>query len=187
MLATQSRLSTPKESAPQFTGATVTRAEYFERPPCPCSAPVRPYAPALFVVLHNQRMTSRHRTRFWNLRQSIGNDLHQRPEWNLTVKHGNVGGFHSDATVARRTPDCLFFRRAVDVDAAVKSLRVLGFKSAQPNDPRSHRIAARSIWLENFAGQPPIVEDGADWRVVADFLRDHKVAERRRHSPSKIP
>src|SRR5947209_7605655 len=50
-LATQSRLSTPKESAPECTGATVTRAEYFERPPCPCSAPVCPYAPALFVVL----------------------------------------------------------------------------------------------------------------------------------------
>jgi hypothetical protein len=139
-----------------------------------------------FLVLHNQGVSGWRRSRLWHFGQSIGNDLHQCPQWDLIVQHGDVAGLHSYAAVAGWTSDCLFFRCAVNVDTAMKSLRVLRFKAAQPDDPRGHRIAARSIWLENFAGQPPIVEDGADWRVVSDFLRDHEITEGCRHSPSKI-
>ena len=58
----------------------------------------------------------------------------------------------------------------MNVDAAVKGVRVLGFKTTQPNDPRDHRIASGSIRLENFAGKPAIVKDRADRRVIANLF-----------------
>jgi len=74
----------------------------------------------------------------------------------------------------------------MNVDAAMKSLRVLCFKSAQPNDPRGYRVPARSIRLENFACPLPIVEDRAGWGIAANLLRNYEITEGRRHSPSQI-
>ena len=74
----------------------------------------------------------------------------------------------------------------MNVNAAIKSMSVLSFQSAQPNDPRNDWIAARRVWRENFAGEPPIVEHGADWCVVTDFLCNHEITKRSCHSPQKI-
>src|SRR5947209_20583572 len=80
----------------------------------------------------------------------IGNNLDNRSECKLIIKSSDVARFHANATVAGGTTDVLLLRRAMDVNAATKGMRVLGFKSAQPNDARNHRIAAGSIWRENF-------------------------------------
>ena len=68
----------------------------------------------------------------------------------------------------RRPADRPFFRSAVNINAAAEGVRVFRLKSLEPNDARDHRIAARSIRFENFAGESPVAKDGADRRVIAD-------------------
>ena len=60
-------------------------------------------------------------------------------------------------------------------------VRVRRFQSAQPDDPSNDRIAAWRVRLQNFTGKPAVMENGADRRVVANFLSNLERAERRRH------
>ena len=49
-----------------------------------------------------------------------------------------MGAATGIAAVAGWAADRLFFRRAMNVNAAMKSVGVLTFQSTQPNDARNH-------------------------------------------------
>src|SRR5205823_8164698 len=116
----------------------------------------------------------------------IGNNLDNRSECKLIIKSSDVARFHADAAVAGGTTDVLLLRSALDVNAATKGMRVLGFRSRQPTAARNHGIATGSIWRENFPRKPAIMKHGTDRCVVPDFLRDGEVTERSCHSPRII-
>ena len=70
----------------------------------------------------------------------------------------------------------------MNVNAAGEGMRVSRLQTAQPDDPRDDRIAARRVRLQNFSGETAIMKDRADRRVIANFLSDLEEAERSRHS-----
>src|SRR5436189_5742891 len=102
----------------------------------------------------------------------IGNNMDNRSECKLIIKSSDVARFHANATVAGGTTDVLLLRRTMDVNAATKGMRGLCFKSAQPDDARSHGIAAGSIWRENFAVKPAIMKQGPERCVDPEFFLD---------------
>src|SRR5206468_12294039 len=91
-----------------------------------------------------------------------------------------------DAAVAGWAADRLLFRRAMNVNAATKSVSVLTFEAAQPEDACNHRIATRRIWCKNFTREAPVMKNSADWCMVTNFLRHSQVTKRSRHSSPKI-
>src|SRR5438105_870825 len=104
---------------------------------------------------------------FW---QSILNNLNWSTERQLVVKRGHIGRSHADAAEAGWPADRFLFIRSVNVNAALESMRIGGFQSAQPNNARHHWIASRSIRPQNLAGPTTIMEDRSKRRMVADFL-----------------
>ena len=67
-----------------------------------------------------------------------------------------------------------FLGRAMNINAALKRVRVLRLESAQPDDARGDGITARSVGLKNFTCQPPLMENSADRHVVADLFSTAK-------------
>ena len=106
-----------------------------------------------------------------HLRQMVGRDLHNRTNGQLLIKRRDVGRFHSNTTVAGRPPDRFLLRRSVNVNAPVIGVRVCSFQPAQPDDTGNDRIAARRVRLQNFAGEPAVVENRAGRSAVTDFLQ----------------
>jgi hypothetical protein len=124
--------------------------------------------------------------RFCHAGQTLRDDLDESADGKLIVKRSDIGGFHSDATIASRMTDRSLFRGSVNVDAAVKSMRILRFKTAQPDNTRNHGVSTRGIGSENFAGKTAVVKDGTHRRVVPNFLCDSHVAKWSGHSSPKI-
>src|SRR5882757_2036366 len=91
-------------------------------------------------------------TRFplFHFGQPIRNNLHYSTEGHLVIKLGDVLRFHADAAVTCRATDLFFLRRAVDINAALKRVRVARFQSTQPDDACSDRVAPRGVWLQNL-------------------------------------
>src|SRR5215211_2059146 len=116
----------------------------------------------------------------------LGGNLYECPNGDAVVKRGNISRLHSNATVAGWTADVLLLRRAMNVNATLKGMRVLSLESAQPDDSRGHRIAPGSIGLKNFAGQSPPVEDCAGGCVVTNFFLNGEVTQWSCHSPPVI-
>src|SRR6266550_2265690 len=113
-------------------------------------------------------------------------NLYECPNGDAIVKCGNIARLHSNAAVAGRTADALLLRRAMNVNATLKGMRVLRLESAQPDDTSDHRVAPGSIGLKNFPGQSPLVEDCAGGRVATNFFLDGEVTQRSCHSPPVI-
>ena len=88
----------------------------------------------------------------------------------LVVKLGDVLRFHADAAVTCGSTDFVFLRRAMNVNATLKRMRVLRLESAKPDDARGDRVAARSVGLKNFTRQPSLMENSSDWHVVTDLF-----------------
>src|SRR5690349_16620875 len=93
------------------------------------------------------------------------------------VQLDDVAGTHSDAAITRRRSDSPFLWRTVDVNVSRKRVRILCFKSTQPQDPRHDRIATRRIGQNDFASAPPVFEYRARWSIVTDFLRNLQLSE----------
>src|SRR5207249_9437859 len=74
----------------------------------------------------------------------------------------------------------------MNVNATLICMRVLSLKPAQPDDACSDWVATRSVWLQDFAGGPPVVEDRADGYVVTDLLLNCHVTQRSCHSSPGI-
>src|SRR5438132_531904 len=60
-----------------------------------------------------------------HLRQTIRHDLHECAERKLIIKLGDVIRFHPNATITGRPADEFLLWRAVNIDAAAKSVRIL--------------------------------------------------------------
>ena len=126
------------------------------------------------------------RRRCGNFRQSVRNDLDKCAEWQLTIKSSHIARFHPNATVACRSPDCFFLRRAMNVNAPVKGMHIRSLKTTQPDDARDDGIATRRVWKENFSGETTIMKNRTGRRVVTDFLRDLQEPKRSCHSAPTI-
>src|SRR6266496_6647273 len=124
-----------------------------------------------------------HLRTFW---QTILNNLNRSAERKLVVKCGHVARSHADAAEAGRPANYFLFVSSVNVNAALESVGVRRFQSAQPNNARHHRIAAGSIRLQNLAGPATIMEDGSKRRAVADFLRDLQQSKRSGETAPRI-
>src|SRR4026209_2284263 len=98
----------------------------------------------------------------------FGGNLHECPNGDAIVKCGHIGRLHSNAAVAGRTADALLLRRAMNVNATLKGMRVVRLESAQPDDTRGHRVPPGSIGLNDFTGESPLVEDRAGGCVVTN-------------------
>ena len=96
--------------------------------------------------------------------------MYYRTERQLVVKLGNVLRFHADAAVTCGLTNLIFLGRAMNINAALKRMRVLRLESAKPDDARGDRVAARSVGLKNFTRQPPLMENSADGHIVADLF-----------------
>src|SRR5205814_1346102 len=101
--------------------------------------------------------------------QVLRGNLHERPERNAIIKCGNVARLHPNTAIAGWPTDRLFLRRPMNINTTLKSMRVLRFKAAQPNDTRGYGVASGSIGLQNFASESTIVEHGPGRRVVTNF------------------
>src|SRR5207248_8564356 len=77
-------------------------------------------------------------------------------------------------------------RCPMNVNATLICMRVLSLKPAQPDDACSDWVATRSVWLQDFAGGPPVVEDRADGYAVTDLLLNCHVTQRSCHSSPGI-
>src|SRR6202035_1829483 len=84
-------------------------------------------------------------------RQVLRRNLHERPKRNAIIKCGNVARLHSNTAIAGWLADRLLLRRPMNINTTLKSVRVLRFKAAQPNDTRGYGVASGSIGLQNFA------------------------------------
>src|SRR4029077_17691067 len=102
------------------------------------------------------------------------------------VKLGDVLRFHADAAVTCGATNLIFLRRAMDINAALKRMRVLCLESAKPDDARGDRVAARSVGLKNFTRQPPLMENSADGHIVADLFFHREITERSGHSSPRV-
>ena len=60
----------------------------------------------------------------------------------------------------------------------MKRVRVGNFQASQPNDAGHYWIAPGRVRLKNLTSPASIVKDSADWRPVADLLRDLQQTER---------
>src|SRR5438105_15491396 len=69
----------------------------------------------------------------------------------------------------------------MDVNTSVKGVGVFRLQTTQPDNARYHRITPRRVWLQNLSCKPAIVENGASWSMVADFLRHLEQTNRCRH------
>ena len=67
----------------------------------------------------------------------------------------------------------------MNVDVPAKCIGVLRFASSQPKNARDNRIATGRIWRNNFARSNPILEHGAERRIIADLFCDLQFAQRR--------
>src|SRR5439155_8787674 len=134
----------------------------------------------------HESLSQLNRHRLYDFREPVRNNLHERSHGNAIVQLRYVARFHSDAAVTGRLTNCFFLRCTMNVDAALIGMRVLSFQSTQPDNARDHRVATGSVWLQNFAGQSSIVEDGADWCSITDFLLDGEITKRRCHSSPGI-
>ena len=112
--------------------------------------------------------------------------MYYSTDWQLVVKLGDVLRFHTDAAVTCGATNFLFLGRAMNINAALIRVRVLWLESAQPDDARGNRVAARSIGLKNFARQSPLMENSADWHVVTDLFFHRQITERSGHSPPRV-
>src|SRR5881392_2651890 len=74
----------------------------------------------------------------------------------------------------------------MNINTTLKSMRVLRFKAAQPNDTRGYGVAPGSIGLQNFASESTVVEHGPRRRVVTNFFLDGKVTQWRCHSSPSV-
>src|SRR5205814_469225 len=109
----------------------------------------------------------------------IRHDLDECAERELSVKSGNVIRFHSNAPITGRPADDFLLRRAVNVNAAIKSVRIAGFETSQPDDPGDDRVPTGCIGSENLAGPAALVKNSAERGMIANFLRDLKSTKRR--------
>src|SRR3954471_20640904 len=75
-------------------------------------------------------------------------------------KLNHIARTHSDAAVTGAFADEAFFRCAVNIDVTAVSVRVLRFQAAKPKDSRDNGIAPGRVRHQDFAGAPPIFEDG---------------------------
>src|SRR4029077_17458979 len=98
------------------------------------------------------------------------------------VKLGDVLRLHADAAVTCGLTNFLFLGRAVNINAALKRMRVLRLESAKPDDARGDRGAARSGGVKNFTFQPPLMENSADGHIVPDLFFYRQITERSGHS-----
>src|SRR2546421_4835085 len=135
---------------------------------------------------------SRSRSRSWrrndrsfggaiHLRQMVGRDLHNCAERQLRIKGGDIGGFHSNTTVAGRPADRFLLRRAVNVDAPVISMRVCSFQTAEPDNAGDDGIAAWRIRLQNFAGETAGLVNSCRMSPDTRFFKEPWNSARGRH------
>src|SRR4029077_20303851 len=102
------------------------------------------------------------------------------------VKLGDVLRLHADAAVTCGLTNFLFLGRAMNINAALKRMRVLRLESAKPDDTRGDRVAARSVGLKNFTRQPPLMKNSSDWHVVTDLFFYCQITERSGHSSLRV-
>src|SRR4029453_8475135 len=121
-----------------------------------------------------------------HFRQVLRGNLNERPKGNAIIKCGNVARLHSNASVAGWPADRLLLRRTVNINTTLKSMHVLCFEPAQPDDTRGHGVAPGSIGLQNFASESTIVEHGARRGVVTNFFLDGEVTKRSCHSSPDV-
>ena len=112
--------------------------------------------------------------------------MNKGAERNLIVERGDVIGLHANAAVTGRTSDDFFLRRAMNVNAAAKRMRVRRFEPTQPDDASNDWVAPGGVWRKNLAGEAAVMKNCAERRVIADFLRDLEEAERRGHAAPAI-
>src|SRR5439155_19237051 len=118
--------------------------------------------------------------------QSLVNNGYPRPDSYDVVYIYDVPRAHSNASITVRRADPPFLRRAVDVDIPGERVRILRLESAQPENARHDRIPARRIREDNFTRAPPIFEDRARWRIIANLFRDLQLAQWRVSAASPI-
>src|SRR5436853_6803037 len=116
----------------------------------------------------------------------VGRDLHNCAERQLRIKGGDIGGFHSNTTVAGRPGDRCLLRRAVNVGAPVISMRVSSFQTAESDNAGDDGVAPWRIRLQNFAGETAVVKNSADRSMITDFLSNLESAERCGHRTPSI-
>ncbi len=126
------------------------------------------------------------RRRCRNFRQPIRNDLDKCAERQLTIKSSHIARFHPNATVACRSPDCFFLRRAMNVNASVKGMYIGSLETTQPDDAGDDGITTRRVWKENFSRETTIMKNCSGRCVVTDFLRDLQEPKRSCHSAPTI-
>src|SRR5215471_806695 len=113
-------------------------------------------------------------------------DRHRRSNSYDVVQLNDVGGAHSNASVACWRSDFPFFRRAVDVNISAECVGILCFESTQPENTCHDWVAAGRIRQHSFAGASAVFKYGAWRRAIANFFCDRKLAQRRIPAASPI-
>ena len=109
------------------------------------------------------------------------------PTRHLRIKLGDVLRFHADAAVTCGTADLFFLRRSMNINTALKGVRVLRLEATQPDDARDDRDRGQERWAEEFhpltAGYetPP-----RPARCHRFFLRPARITERSGHASPRV-
>ena len=106
-------------------------------------------------------------------------DPHRSAYWHEIEQIDHIMIAHAHAAMTARAADAVFVIRAVDLDVALKGVRIAWFQAVEPKDAGEHEIGlgvhSRSPVTDGLAR----FENRAAFRSIAMFLLYDKTAQRR--------